>query len=177
MLKNVENVENCRKMSKSVECRMSNVLKLSMSLYDVNSSQLQLRSGLEMSVGWLVSQSVRVQKLRKTAHWIFLLFCMKLGDQKVRKVTRPDFRKKISFSHNQHNYVKISPKSRFFALCSKLSHWIGPISHIQMYYINIYNFCIDTMSGKNLVLDLYAILCQQFWLFSNFFGQIDFFRF
>ena len=36
---------------------------------------------------WLVGNAV----ISETAPWIFLIFCMKLGDQKSRKVTEPDF--------------------------------------------------------------------------------------
>ena len=34
------------------------------------------------------------------AHWIFLIFCMKLGNDKQKKVTEPDFSGKIWFSRN-----------------------------------------------------------------------------
>ena len=63
------------------------------------------------------------------------------------------------------------------ALCENLAHWILLISHIYIDLINIYNFSIDTKCWKNHPELLEAILCQQFWLFSIFFGQIDFFRF
>ena len=33
--------------------------------------------------------------ISETAHWFFLIFCMKLGHHKDRKVTEPDFWKKI----------------------------------------------------------------------------------
>ena len=38
-------------------------------------------------VGWLVGNAVFLE----TALRIFLIFCMKLGDYKGRKVTEPDF--------------------------------------------------------------------------------------
>ena len=38
-------------------------------------------------VGWLVGNAV----FSETALRIFLIFCMKLGDYKGRKVTEPDF--------------------------------------------------------------------------------------
>ena len=38
-------------------------------------------------VGWLVGNTV----FSETALRIFLIFCMKLGDYKGRKVTEPDF--------------------------------------------------------------------------------------
>ena len=42
-------------------------------------------------VGWLVGNAV----FSKTALSIFLIFCMKLGDYKGRRVTEPDFWKTI----------------------------------------------------------------------------------
>ena len=42
-------------------------------------------------VGWLVGDAV----FSETALRIFLTFCIKLGDYKGRKVTQPDFLKKI----------------------------------------------------------------------------------
>ena len=44
------------------------------------------RKSLQISVGWLVGNAV----FSKTALRIFLIFCMKLGDYKVRKVTEMD---------------------------------------------------------------------------------------
>ncbi len=50
----------------------------------------------------------------ETAHRIFLIFCMKLGVNKAKKVTRPDFWKKISFHIIRLIMSIMSPKSRFF---------------------------------------------------------------
>ena len=55
---------------------------------------------VEVDVGDVSWSVVGSQKFLKTAHWIFLIFCMKLGDHKVRKVTRPDFPKKIQILHH-----------------------------------------------------------------------------
>ena len=44
------------------------------------------RKGLQISVGWLVGNAV----LPETALRTFLMFCMKLGDYKGRKVTESD---------------------------------------------------------------------------------------
>ena len=46
-------------------------------------------------VGWLVGWSVGNAVFSETALRIFLIFCMKLGDYKGRKVTKPDFLNKI----------------------------------------------------------------------------------
>ena len=50
-------------------------------------SPLQLRSGL----GMLVTMSVRDHEIRRTALRIFTKLGMKLKDDKVRKLARPDF--------------------------------------------------------------------------------------
>ena len=42
-------------------------------------------------VGWLVGGLVDNAVFSETALSIFLIFCMKLGDYKCRKVTEPDF--------------------------------------------------------------------------------------
>ena len=42
-------------------------------------------------IGWLVGWSVGNSVFSETALRIFLIFCIKLGDYKGRKVTEPDF--------------------------------------------------------------------------------------
>ena len=46
-----------------------------------------IKSVLLVIIGWLVGNAV----FSETALRIFLIFCMKLGDYKGRKVTEPDF--------------------------------------------------------------------------------------
>ena len=46
-----------------------------------------IRSVLLVMVGWLVGNAV----FSETTLRIFLIFCMKLGDYKGRKITEPDF--------------------------------------------------------------------------------------
>ena len=48
-----------------------------------------IKSVLLVIIGWLVDNAV----LSETALMIFLVFCTKLGDYKVRKVIEPDFSK------------------------------------------------------------------------------------
>ena len=50
-----------------------------------------LRKGLQISIGWLVGGVI----FSEMALRIFLIFCMKLGDNKGRKVTELDFWKKF----------------------------------------------------------------------------------
>ena len=47
-----------------------------------------------------VSPSVSNAKLEKLDHEFHLIFSVKLGDHKRRKVTEPDFSEKISFGPN-----------------------------------------------------------------------------
>ena len=56
-------------------------------------------------VGWLVGNAV----FSETA--FFLIFCMKLGDYKGRKVTEPDFWKKFLIWRYSRKSLQISPKS------------------------------------------------------------------
>ena len=46
-----------------------------------------IKSVLLVIIGWLVGNAV----FSETALRIFLIFCVKLGDYKGRKVTEPDF--------------------------------------------------------------------------------------
>ena len=107
----------------------SSQLQLRSGLEILGSSQLQLRSGLEILGSWSV---VGFQKLRKTAPRIFLVFCMKLGDQKVRKITRPDFRKKISILRFLAFYGQNGLKSDSLSIYSKMVPPILLILHIQI---------------------------------------------
>ena len=60
--------------------------KLDESFLDL-SQRRPIRSVLLVIIGWLVGNAVSSE----TALRIFLIFCMKLGDYKGRKVTEPDF--------------------------------------------------------------------------------------
>ena len=55
-------------------------------------------------VGWLVGYAV----FSDTALRIFLIFCMKLGDYKGRKVTQPDFWKKFLFGDIRKKVSKLA---------------------------------------------------------------------
>ena len=48
-------------------------------------------------VGWCVRAFVGDAVFSELARYFFLIFCMKLGDHKCSKVTKPDFSGKISF--------------------------------------------------------------------------------
>ena len=65
-------------------------------------------------VGWLVCNAV----FSETALRIFLIFCMKLGDYKGRKVTEPNFWKNLIWRYSQKG-LQISPKSDTLIFFSK----------------------------------------------------------
>ena len=62
--------------------------------------------GNKWLVGWLVGNAV----FSETTWRIFLIFCMKLGDYKGRKVTEPDFWKKFLIWRYSRKGIQISPK-------------------------------------------------------------------
>ena len=66
-------------------------------------------------VGWLVSNAV----FSETALRTFLIFCMKLGDYKDRKVTESDFWEKFFTWRYSRKGFQISPKSDTFMFFSK----------------------------------------------------------
>ena len=66
-----------------------------------------IRSVLVVIIGCLVGNAV----FSETALRILLIFCMKLGNYKGRKVTEPDFWKKILVWRYSRKGFQISPKS------------------------------------------------------------------
>ena len=68
-------------------------------------------------LGWLVSNAV----FSETVLRIFLIFCMKLGDYKGRKVTEPDFWKKFLIWRYSWKGLQISPKSDTLVFFSKMA--------------------------------------------------------
>ena len=69
-----------------------------------------IRSVLLVIIGWLVGNAV----FSETALRIFLIFCIKLGDCKSRKVTKPDFWKKFLIWRYSWKHLQISPISDTF---------------------------------------------------------------
>ena len=66
-------------------------------------------------VGWLVGNVA----FSENALRIFLIFCIKLGDSKGRKVTAPDFQKKFLIWRYSRKGLQISPKSDTLIFFSK----------------------------------------------------------
>ena len=78
-----------------------------------------IRSVLLVIIGWLVGWLVGNAVFSETALRIFLIFCMKLGDYKGRKVTEPDFWKKFLIWRYSRKGLQISPKSDTLIFFSK----------------------------------------------------------
>ena len=93
-------------------------------VYKYNPHETVLSQKNSLSVGW------SVQKLQRTLQQFFLIFCIKLTIDKVRKLTKPDFRKKICFSRNPAKSVKKCHFWHFFQFCGKSNHGLG----IQMIF-------------------------------------------
>ena len=66
-------------------------------------------------VGWLVGNVA----FSENALRIFLIFCIKLGDSKGRKVTAPDFQKKFLIWRYSRKGLQIRPKSDTLIFFSK----------------------------------------------------------
>ena len=73
-----------------------------------------MRSVLLVIIGWLVGWLVGNAVFSETALRIFLIFCMKLGDYKGRKVTEPDFWKKFLIWRYSRKGLQISPDTSIF---------------------------------------------------------------
>ena len=78
-----------------------------------------IKSVLLVIIGWLVGWLVGNAVFSETALRIFLIFCMKLGDYKGRKVTEPDFWKKFLIWRYSRKGLQISPKSDTLIFFSK----------------------------------------------------------
>ena len=71
-------------------------------------------------VCWLVGNTV----FSETAQRIFLIFCMKLGDYKGRKVTEPNFLKICLIWRYLRKRLQVSPKSDTLIFFSKTASTI-----------------------------------------------------
>ena len=117
---------------------------------DVTVLNFQLSLQPKMSVRPLVSPlvSLSIQKFWKTALTIFLIFGMKLGDNKPRKVTEPDFSKKISLAQIWAKRAQNGPKSRFFIFFCKTALTIFLILCMKLGDYKGYHSAKKTFSGK-----------------------------
>ena len=101
--------------------------------------------GYNWLVGWLVGNTV----FPETALKIFLIFCMKLGDYKGRKVTEPDFWKKFLIWRYSRKGLQISPKSDTLIFFSKTALTIFLVFGLKL-VLNMTTSLDETFSQKNL---------------------------
>ena len=109
------------------------------------SQVLYIRSVLLVIIGWLVGNAV----FSKTAPRIFLIFCMKLGNYKGRKVTEPDFWKKKLIWKYSRKGLQISLKSDTLIFFSKTGLKIFSVFDLKLVLNIIFNFN-EPIFQKNL---------------------------
>ena len=74
---------------------------------------------VELSCNDFVIEIYCYRVFSETALWIFLIFCMILGNYKSRKVTQPDFCEKLLIWRYSRKGLQISPKSDTLIFFSK----------------------------------------------------------
>ena len=102
----------------------------------------------------------------ETALSIFLIFCMKLGDYKGRKVTGPDFFKEIFIWRYSRKVLQISPKSDTLIFFSKTGLTIFLIFGLKLVLNMTFNLNETYFSEKITI-----------WRFSAIFSTFASFAF
>ena len=97
-----------------------------------------------LAIGWLVGNAV----FSETALRIFLIFCMKLGDYKGRKVTEPDFWKKFLIWRYSRKGLQISPKSDTLIFFSKTALTIFLVFGLKLVLNMAFNLNETNFSEK-----------------------------
>ena len=120
-------------------------------------------------VGWLVGNAV----FSETALRIFLIFCVKLGDYKGRKVTEPNFWKKFLIWRYSQKSLQISPKSDALIFFSKTAPTIILVFGPKLVLNMTFNLNETYFSEKFAILRYLASKSSKncpnwgFWLFSR----------
>ena len=99
-------------------------------------------------IGWLVGWLVGNAVFSETALSIFLIFCMKLGDYKGRKVTEPDFWKKFLIWRYSRKGLQISPKSDTLIFFSKTALTIFLVFGLKLVLNMAFNLNETNFSEK-----------------------------
>ena len=95
-------------------------------------------------VGWLVSNAV----FSETALRTFLIFCMKLGNYRGKKVTELDFRKKTLIWRYQRKGLQIRPKSDTLIFFSKTALTVSLVFGLKLILNMNFNFNETYFSEK-----------------------------
>ena len=96
---------------------------------------------------WLVGNAV----FSEMALRIFLIFCTKLGDYKVRKVTEPDFWKKSLIWRYSPKGLQISPKSDTSIFSSKTAETFFLFFGLKLVLNMIFNLNEIYLSEKSAI--------------------------
>ena len=91
-------------------------------------------------IGWLRAWLVGNAVSSETALRIFLIFCMKLGDYKGRKVTELDFFLKILIWKYSQKGLQISPKSEASIFFPKTAQTIFLVFGLKLVLNVTFNF-------------------------------------
>ena len=117
---------------------------------------------------WLVAWFVGNTVFSETALRIFLIFCLKLGDYKGRKLTEPYYRKKFLIWGYLRKGLQISPKSDTLIFHSKTAVAIFLVSVLKLVLNMRFNLNKTYFSEK---LVTWRYLTSK----SSKFAQIDIF--
>ena len=98
--------------------------------------------------GWLVGWLFGNEVFSETARRVFLIFCMKLGIYKGRKVTQPDFWKKFLIWRYWRKRLQISPKSDTLTFFSKTALTIFLVFGLKLVLNLIFNLNETYFSEK-----------------------------
>ena len=122
-------------------------------------------------IGWLVGNAV----FSEMAQWIFLIFCMKLGNYKGRKVTEPDFWKTILIWRYLQKGLQISPKSDTLIFFPKAAVTVFLVFGLKLVLNMTFNLKETYFSEKCYNLEIFGpkiVKVLPKWRFSGHF--VDF---
>ena len=98
-----------------------------------------IKSVLLVKIGWLVGWLVGNGVFSETALRIFLIFCLKLGDYKGRKVIEPDFWKSSWFRDVLEKVSKLAQNQTLWYFSQKQLHWFFLIFGLKLVLNMTYN--------------------------------------
>ena len=109
-------------------------------------------------VGWLVGHAV----FSEVTLTIFLIFCSKLGDYKGRKVTEPDFWKKLLIWRYLQKCLQFSPKSDTFIFFSQTALTIFLVFGLRLILNMTFNLNETYFYEKSFNLEIFDLEIVKF---------------
>ena len=132
---------------------------------------------LLLIIGWLVGWLVGNAVFSETAPRIFLIFWMKLGDYKGRKVTEPDFWEKFLIWRYSPKRLQINPKSDTLVFFSKTALTTFLVFGLKL-ALNITFNLNETLFLESLLFgDIWPRNCQNLVVFLQFTCLVNLFLF